>query len=64
MSETLCQSCQYVREIITGTGSRFLLCRRSQDDPRYTKYPPQPVSACEGYERAETEPPAIRDLGR
>jgi ribosome-associated protein len=39
-----------VREIVSGTGSRFLLCRLSETDKRYPKYPPQPVLRCAGYQ--------------
>ncbi len=49
MAESLCKTCEHAREIVSGTGSHFLLCRVSQTDPRYPKYPPQPVLRCEGY---------------
>jgi hypothetical protein len=49
MTTSLCKSCEHVREIVSGTGSRFLLCRLSQTDERFAKYPPQPVIRCEGY---------------
>jgi hypothetical protein len=39
-----------MREIVSGKGSRFLLCELSQADPRFAKYPPQPVIRCEGYQ--------------
>lgn len=51
MTETLCKSCDHMREVTSGTGSRFLLCRLSQIDPRFPKYPPQPVVSCEGFEQ-------------
>lgn len=44
----LCPNCAHVREIVSGTGSRFLLCRLSQSDARYSKYPPQPMLKCAG----------------
>jgi hypothetical protein len=50
MIPSLCERCAYCREITSRKGSRFLLCRRSQSDRRYPKYPPQPVLQCEGYE--------------
>ena len=53
MMESLCGTCSCAREIVSGTGSRFLLCQKSQADRRYPKYPPQPVIACEGYQRIE-----------
>ena len=42
-------------EVVTGRGSRFLRCRRSEADARFTKYPHQPVLSCPGFE----EPPVI-----
>jgi hypothetical protein len=47
---SLCQSCLHVREIVSGTGSRFWLCQKSQTDARFPKYPPQPVVKCSGFE--------------
>jgi len=38
-----------MREVISGTGSRFFLCRLSQTEQRFPKYPPQPVVRCGGY---------------
>jgi len=48
--ETLCSTCSNVREVVSGKGSTFLLCRLSQTDKRFPKYPPQPVVRCDGYE--------------
>ncbi|HYT91500.1 MAG TPA: hypothetical protein VEL76_22495, partial [Gemmataceae bacterium] len=48
---SLCESCARMREVISAKGSRFLLCRLSQTDPGYPKYPPQPVLWCQGYQR-------------
>jgi hypothetical protein len=47
---SLCQSCQWMRMIVSGRGSQFLLCQKSQSDPRFAKYPPQPIARCSGYE--------------
>jgi hypothetical protein len=47
---SLCNSCSHVRIVVSGTGSQFLLCRLSQTDKRYAKYPPQPVIDCDGFE--------------
>jgi len=49
MPDTLCASCEHMREVISGTGSRFFLCRLSQTEQRFPKYPPQPVVRCGGY---------------
>ena len=53
--QTLCGKCSHAKEIVTGTGSRFLLCQLSQADRRFAKYPPQPVVRCVGYEESEQE---------
>ena len=55
---SLCATCRQVREVISGRGSRFLLCLLAQTDDRFPKYPPQPVRRCAGYERRPEEPPA------
>lgn len=47
---SLCKSCANVREVVSGTGSAFLLCQLSKLDKRFPKYPPQPVVRCDGYE--------------
>jgi hypothetical protein len=48
---SLCETCASMREVVTPKGSRFLLCRLSQTDPAFPKYPPQPVVRCTGYQR-------------
>ncbi len=48
--KNLCPECAHVRVIESSTGSRFLLCMRAKLDSRFTKYPPQPVVACPGFE--------------
>ena len=48
--ESLCITCSHVREVISGTGSKFLLCQLSQTDKRFSKYPPQPIARCDGHE--------------
>ena len=48
--ETLCTSCVHVRTVVSGTGSQFLLCRLSQSNKHFPKYPPQPVVRCHAYE--------------
>jgi hypothetical protein len=64
---SLCGSCHFVREVVTGKGSRFLLCRKSLEDARFAKYPPQPIAACGGYlpkrSAAADKQPALRDSG-
>ena len=51
--EGLCPYCVNVKVIANDRGSRFYLCRLSISDPRFPKYPPQPVIACSGFERGD-----------
>lgn len=53
MVPSLCEICVHAKEVISGKGSRFLLCRKAMEDHRFPKYPPQPVLKCEGFERRE-----------
>jgi hypothetical protein len=56
MSKSLCETCAWMREIVTPKGSRFLLCELSTANAAYAKYPGQPVIWCQGFEkRAEGE---------
>jgi hypothetical protein len=52
-TESLCESCRFMRAVVSGRGSRFLLCELSWQDRRFPKYPPQPVTRCAGYARPE-----------
>lgn len=47
--ESLCSTCSHVRTVVSGTGSKFLLCRLSQERNQFARYPPQPVVRCDGY---------------
>lgn len=47
----LCASCHYARAIRNDRGSTFWLCRKSEQDARFPKYPELPVLACAGYEK-------------
>lgn len=47
---SLCESCAQTRVVISGTGSRFLMCQKSLVDKHYPKYPPQPVLRCAGFQ--------------
>jgi len=46
---SLCASCAHVRIVAGARESVFLLCRRAESDPRFPKYPPQPVLRCTGH---------------
>lgn len=48
--ESLCKSCQHVKEVVSGTGSRFWLCQIAATHPHFPKYPPQPVVQCSMHE--------------
>ena len=61
MTESLCRACGHVREVISGTGSHFLLCRLSQTDARFSKYPPQPVIQCAGFSSNRDEENADKE---
>jgi len=54
MSQTLCESCRWVREVTTRR-SLFLLCELSKTDATYPKYPPQPVVCCEGHQPKQAD---------
>jgi hypothetical protein len=51
----LCVDCVHSRVIDNARGSRFYLCRLSERDARFPRYPPLPVVSCAGYE-AESPP--------
>jgi hypothetical protein len=53
MPDSLCEACCWVRVIMTPRGSRFLLCTMSATDPRFDKYPRQPVIRCKGFRGIE-----------
>ena len=52
---SLCESCRFVRLIVSARHSRFFLCQKSHEDERYAKYPPQPVVRCAGFAKAEQQ---------
>ncbi len=61
MSKSLCETCAWMREIVTPKGSRFLLCELSTGNKAYAKYPAQPVVRCPGFEkRAEGEEQTVK----
>ena len=49
----LCATCVHVQRITSSRGSTFYLCRLSETNPAFKRYPPLPVLACSGYERRE-----------
>ncbi len=61
MIDSLCETCIRKRDIISGNGSRFLLCLLSPSDDQFVKYPPQPVLDCSGYQSRPKDPGANGD---
>ncbi|HMJ15160.1 MAG TPA: hypothetical protein VK524_27285 [Polyangiaceae bacterium] len=54
----LCAACRHARSIVSSKGSRFTLCGKSLEDPRFPKYPRLPVVQCSGHlPAAEPEQP-------
>ncbi|MEI7691741.1 MAG: hypothetical protein WCJ50_04360 [Actinomycetes bacterium] len=45
----LCSSCVFQRTVPTTRGTSYSLCERSQEDPRFRRYPRTPVAVCAGY---------------
>ena len=56
----LCGACRHAQRVESARGSRFWLCARSADDPRFAKYPRLPVLECRGYESSDAPPDACR----
>jgi hypothetical protein len=52
----LCGSCRFADIITSSRGSTFYLCRLSERDPAFRRYPVLPVRECSGYEPAAPEP--------
>ena len=54
---SLCYSCKHKRESGNKRGSIFWMCKISGRIPTISKYPPQPVNACQGYDKGRPEEP-------
>ena len=50
MNKGLCGDCLWAQTVTSARGSRFVRCRRSDDDARFAKYPAIPVRVCDGFE--------------
>jgi hypothetical protein len=55
MTTSLCEFCRHMKEVVSGKGSRFLMCQKSAADHRFQKYSPQPVVQCGGFEQKKEE---------
>ncbi len=49
-SPGLCADCVHSRQITSQRRSVFWFCRKSEEDPRFPKYPVLPVLSCAGFE--------------
>jgi hypothetical protein len=58
----LCRACTHHRRIESSKGSVFYLCKLSEHDARFAKYPRLPIVHCVGYEELQTE--QQRDIKR
>lgn len=45
----LCTDCLHARVIESAKGSTFSLCKLSESNPEFAKYPRLPVLTCSGY---------------
>ena len=48
----LCASCRFAEIVNSSRGSTFYLCRLSEIDPAFRRYPILPVLRCSGYQAA------------
>jgi hypothetical protein len=55
-SAGLCATCEHLR-VVASKRSVFVRCGLADSDPRFPKYPPLPVVACEGYREVYRETP-------
>ena len=46
LQQSICSRCIERKIVRSGKGSVFLLCQAGISDPRWPKYPPQPVQRC------------------
>jgi hypothetical protein len=46
----LCARCGFAAAQHNRKGSAFWRCRRADGDPSFRRYPPLPVTRCEGFE--------------
>ena len=51
----LCSDCRFAGVQRSERGSEFWRCRLSDTDERFVRYPPLPVSECDGYKAREPE---------
>ncbi|HSC28823.1 MAG TPA: hypothetical protein VLD67_16215 [Vicinamibacterales bacterium] len=52
----LCSRCRHHRIVSSARGATFVLCRLSETDPRFARYPRLPVLTCSGFRAASPDP--------
>ena len=52
----LCHRCEHHRPVGNRRGTRFYLCRKSQGDRSFPRYPMLPVLECRGFEEGPEDP--------
>jgi hypothetical protein len=52
----LCASCRFAEIIVSSRGSTFYLCKLSETDANFARYPVLPVRQCSGYQPEPDRP--------
>ena len=55
----LCATCRFSEVVTSSRGATFYLCRLSETDPAFRRYPVLPVLRCTGYQANPPVPPAV-----
>ena len=53
----LCETCTHVQIVRSSKGSSYVLCRLSELNPAFRRYPALPVTVCAGYSPATGSKP-------
>jgi hypothetical protein len=56
----LCETCAHVQIVRSSKGSSFVLCRLSEVNPAFRRYPALPVTACPGFSPTTEPKPTTR----
>lgn len=51
----LCETCTHAQIVTSSKGSSFVLCRLSETDSAFCRYPILPVVACPGHTPKDTK---------
>ncbi len=55
----LCDMCTHMQIVRSSKGSSFVLCRLSEVNPAFRRYPALPVTACPGYSPTTEPKPTV-----